>query len=496
LSVFALAGIVRRIRTAGPATLVAIAAVLLAPWSAHAGEFAINACQADRQNFSTQAFDDFATRGMMWKRACNPEGPGLRGLVTANVVRRGRVASGARSYFVLRAPEGTQFSHLLWSGMARRRDCRYALQLWADRPDGSAVPIKNVRANQGCPHHGRAQAAGWPSPHWYDIGGATRIVQRTVCLGSPQTPYCAANGLNYIRTFTARATVVDVSPPGVSIAQDNAFTRGEWVNGVQSVTYGALDNVGVKVARAVVGNTRAGERPHACDYSRRVPCASERGSIEADTRHLSEGTQPLQVEAEDGAGNTARSAPVTVRVDHVAPGSVPIAVDGGETWRNQNDFGISWTNPVEVDRAPITGVHFRICRTDGSSCQAGGQSGLGLARLDHVAVPGSGEWQLRLWREDAAGNTEPANASVPVSLRFDPEPPQLGFENPSAADPTRLRRGRRENLGPRHRADRAQPRGIVHLAVPVDRTPGRSPGRTNRRRTHGGGHVRPSRDRA
>ena len=48
--------------------------------------------------------------------------------------------------------------------------------------------------------------------------------------------------------------MVDVSPPGISIAQDNAFTRGEWANGVQSVTYGALDNVGVKVARAVVGN--------------------------------------------------------------------------------------------------------------------------------------------------------------------------------------------------------------------------------------------------
>jgi hypothetical protein len=43
-----------------------------------------------------------------------------------------------------------------------------------------------------------------------------------------------------------------------------------------------------------------------------------------------------------------------------------------------------------------------------------------------------------MWREDAAGNVQPENASVPVRLRFDPEPPQLGFEAPSSSDPTRV----------------------------------------------------------
>ena len=32
---------------------------------AAANEYTINACQADRTNYSTQAFEDFATRGMM-----------------------------------------------------------------------------------------------------------------------------------------------------------------------------------------------------------------------------------------------------------------------------------------------------------------------------------------------------------------------------------------------------------------------------------------------
>jgi hypothetical protein len=210
---------------------------LAAPPPAAANEFVINACQADRAEFSTRAFEDFANRGMMWKRACNPEGPGLRGLVTANVVRAGRVQSGARSLFVLRAPEGTQFARFTWSGQARRRDCRYALQLWAARPERVTRTIKNVRANTGCPPRGRIQAAGWPRPQTYDVGGATMIIQRVLCVGSPKTPYCSARTLNYLRTFTAQAAVVDVSPPGVTITQDTPFTRGEWVRGTQQVNY-------------------------------------------------------------------------------------------------------------------------------------------------------------------------------------------------------------------------------------------------------------------
>src|SRR5918992_1010691 len=118
------------------AAVILLIAPLVAKPPAAAGEYTITACGADRANYSTQAFEDFATRGMMWKRACNPEGPGLRGLITSNVVRSGRVSRGARSYFVMRAPDGTRFARLSWSGQARRRDCRYALQLWASRPDG------------------------------------------------------------------------------------------------------------------------------------------------------------------------------------------------------------------------------------------------------------------------------------------------------------------------------------------------------------------------
>src|SRR5829696_3005231 len=252
------ANICRRRRGRCALSVSVVLAALTGPSSAGANEFPISACQADRTGFSTRAFEDFADRGMLWRRACNPEGPGMRGLVTANVVRAGRVVRGSRSYFVMRAPEGTQFARFTWSGQARRHDCRYALQLWADRPDGSSVAIKNVRANRGYPNQGKTQAAGWPRAHTYDIGGATKVIQRVLCVGSDETPYCSARNLNYIRTFTAAATVIDTSPPGVTITQDNAFTRGDWVGGTQQVDYGALDNVGVRAVRPVLAGIPRG----------------------------------------------------------------------------------------------------------------------------------------------------------------------------------------------------------------------------------------------
>ncbi len=259
-----------------------------------ASEFAISSCLSDRTNYSTQAFEDFATRGMLWKRACNPEGQGLRGLVTSNVPRPGRVPRGSRSGFVMTAPAGTRFSRFTWSGQVRRRDCGYALQLWAGRPDAPPVPIKNVRPNIRCPRVGNAQAAGWPRPRTYDVTGATKIVQRIVCIGEDKAPYCSSRGLNYIRTFKAQATVVDVSPPAVSIVQDNAFTQGAWVRGRQSVGYGAFDNVGVKLARAISGGClarRTGARR--ATIALRVPCANGSGSISVDTDRLPDGSQAL-----------------------------------------------------------------------------------------------------------------------------------------------------------------------------------------------------------
>ena len=55
-----------------------------------------------------------------------------------------------------------------------------------------------------------------------------------------------------------------------------------------------------------------------------------------------------------------------------------------------------------------------------------------------MPVPAAGEWTLSLWRRDAAGNANDGYASVPVTLRYDPDAPQLAFEPAAATDPTRV----------------------------------------------------------
>jgi 5-hydroxyisourate hydrolase-like protein (transthyretin family) len=413
---------------------------LASPGRATAGEFTITDCGADGGSYATTAFEDFATRGMRWRRACDPQGPGLRGLVTANVAGSGRVAEGAQSAFVMEAPPGTTFSRFRWSGAMHRRDCRYALQVYAVKPDESAVPIKNVRANHGCPPSGDAQASGWPHPRAWDLGGATRIVQRVVCMGGSGEQSCSARGQNYVQTFTAEATVVDNSGPSVSIAPDGPLARGEWVRGPQALGFEASDNIGIKEAwvSSASGSVGRGEG-RACDYAQRIPCPSGPGHLEVETERLPrEGTQELQVMATDAAGNQSASAPVTARVDNAAPGAVPVAVEGGEAWRNRNAYSLAWQNPAEPDRAPIVAAHYRLCRAGTKECSLGENAGPGVAAIASLNVPSPGEWELRIWRQDAAGNQQPENASVPVKLRFDPEPPQLGFEAPSPSDPTRV----------------------------------------------------------
>jgi hypothetical protein len=424
------------------ASLAAVLAALLvgfvAPGTAAAGEYTISICQADEAGYVSSAFEDFATRGMKWRRACNPLGPGLRGLVTANVPGTGRVPRGAQSGFVLSAPPGTAISRLRWSGVAHRRDCRYALQLYAERPGASPISIKNVRANRHCPNPGAAQASSWPRLRAYDLGGATRIVQRVVCVGSSSREYCSARGQNYIGTLAAEATVVDGSAPSAGVVQDEPLAQGKWVSGKQGVRYEASDNVGIKTAAVLIGGGVRGGDPKSCSYSQRIPCPNSPGWIEINTAEAPEGPQPLTVVAEDAAGNRAESAAVTARIDNAAPGAVSVGVGGGEAWRNSNDFDVAWSNPAEPDRAPITAAYYRLCRAGGSECSTAESGGEGIAAINDVKVPSPGEWELRLWREDAAGNQQPANASEPVRLRFDPEPPELGFEAPSADDPTRI----------------------------------------------------------
>ena len=479
------------VRIAPLATLACALTWLLATAApAAAGTYTVNACVAERFGFSTQAFVDFPalgipTGGMYMRRACAPTDAAPFGLVAGNVVRSGRVKAGHQAGFVLDAPPGTSFLELQWSGKARRRDCRYAIQMYAVGPDGSLVKkIRNWRANRNCGKTDRgytqvSQVGGIRRPVPFAMPGATRIVQRTVCVGGSRKRFCSARSINRIQTFWAEATIADNSPPTVAVVQDNPFTQGAWVNGNQSVTYTVSDNVGVKTGVALAGG-REFRHDRQCDHTRTIPCTNDPGRIEVRTTDIAEGTQPLVVRAVDAADNAAASQPVTVRVDRTAPAAPAVSVEGGEGWRSQNSFAAVWQNPDEGDRAPIAAAHWRLCRSGGGACTSGSRSGAGIARLADLKVPEPGEWELRVVREDAAGNRNDDYASQPVRLRHDPEAPVLAFETCAERRPhAGLGRGRGKGVGYCRRPDRAQPRGVEHLAVGADQAGGDAAGRAH-----------------
>ena len=215
-------------------------------------------------------------------------GPGLRGLVTANSSGRGTVPRGAVALVATSAPAGTRFTTFRWAGSLRRRDCRYALQLYAEGP--GIKPIAQERPGEpALPARARAQAAGYRS-RTFNVDGATRIVQRVICQGGGGRRSCSARGANYIRTYQAEVGIADDQPPTASIAADTPLATGAWVGGSQPLNYAAEDNVGIRQATAIAEAQSGGGDHRPCAlatpegaFAAGVPCPNGPGSISVDT---------------------------------------------------------------------------------------------------------------------------------------------------------------------------------------------------------------------
>ena len=141
---------------------------------------------------------------------------------------------------------------------------------------------------------------------------------------------------------------------------------------------------------------------------------------------FNQGSNSLQACAHDFSGPGDRNAActtTTVLMDTVAPGAPnDFAVAGGEDWRAENDFDVSWSNAGQA-HAPIDGAMYRISR-NGGGYDSGAQfvSGNNRNSLENLQVPSPGEYTLRVWTRDAAGNHSEADART-ATLRFDPTVP-------------------------------------------------------------------------
>jgi hypothetical protein len=207
-----------------------------------------------------------------------------------------------------------------------------------------------------------------------------------------------------------------------------ALTGGGWKRGVVNLAGTASDvGGGVSLTRfSLAGAAVTADNWHSCDrhpsgFNRLQPCPSAQGfSFDVDTTKVADGAHPLQVWTTDPSGAEGPRTSQTVYVDNTAPAApTAVKVTGGDGWRPGRSFAVTWANPG-AQYAPISSAHWQLCRAGGSCTTGSGAGTVGTS----IQVPDQpGDYSLRLWLEDAAGNTNAANVSDPVHLRYDPVPP-------------------------------------------------------------------------
>jgi hypothetical protein len=404
------------------ALLVAGAAVIVLLASSPASlarSYTVLSCDAAFfQGFSAEAWTPQAATGSAYA-SCPSHGGLTTGI--SNRITDVTVGRNAYSMHAFNAPAGTSITGFNWSGRFARNDCGWMAAIWA-QPGGHYV--FGLLDNRQCNINEldiRGQSIPWTVP-----AGTTRLEQVVVCGASTCGP-----GATF-HTQVVTVSIEDPVPPSFWLS--GSLVTRRWVAGEHELFVSASDNVGVARYSAAIGGEHRAES-FACNYARPRPCDDHWIGATISTLGLPQGPNNLYVEVVDGAGNPAQAVQV-VQVDNQPPERVKPSLDGGEGWRNQNDFRVRWSNAPQA-HAPIVRARYRICH-DGR-CTDHHVDGANVEQLPPIALAEAGEHTVQVWLEDEAGNHSFAlTASDPVRLRLDQEAPRLAFEPLDPADPLRI----------------------------------------------------------
>jgi hypothetical protein len=249
-----------------------------------------------------------------------------------------------------------------------------------------------------------------------------------------------ADSAGYAAMRSATVWVADSTKPSVAITGGTVL-GGQWKRGTLSLTYRASDNTGISNVNVSAGSVILDQQGAACDSTRSAPCPNRASSLGVDTTALRNGNQPLVVGAVDAAGNRS-TATVRVSVDNIAPSApLHLTAAGGDGWRQSNSFALRWTNPHQAD-APIAAAEYAVCPgerapSDWTGCSFGERATTDVSALDGISVPRAGEWGVRVWLRDAAGN-ESRDTAQSVLVRLDNTSPSVAFGAVDSGDPTRI----------------------------------------------------------
>jgi hypothetical protein len=277
------------------------------------------------------------------------------------------------------------------------------------------------------------------SPWSLDLGGTPWVTLLAICIrdscpGAPESS-------EYAEMDDVTVWVSDPTVPQLAITGGSATAPG-WKRGLVNLDYRAADNTGISNTVVTSGAVVLDAQASTCSEVLAVPCPDRSGALGIDTRNLPDGTQTVALRTYDGASNYS-TVTVPISVDNTAP-SAPLRLElvGADEWRQSNSFSVSWMNPSQAGTAPVITAEYAICpletsRSSWTGCTFGERSASNVAALDGLSVPRAGEWNVRVWLRDAAGN-ENRETAQSVTVRFDDTPPTVAFGPIDSNDPTRI----------------------------------------------------------
>ncbi len=406
--------------------LTLLAALFARVDAAHAGGYDVFACNGF--GGGSGSFASVADPGMTAYHECH----GGDGMIARNVWHGGQGSGFLQgAYQIFDAPPGTIVESIHFDARMERPDCRWALQLVASGYDLGGTVLWGLGAS-GDPNCG---IYGWDWWHW-DYGvNAPRVRFEARC----GVGWCPRDRLNALYTKNVRVRVRDDTPPDIGGARGGLWSD-RWVSGTQSVAFDAGDGAGIREAVARVDGVEVAKTTKPCDHTQRAPCPQGGHDANVHTAAIKpDGKHRLTLEAIDAGGNASRIER-DVFIDNTPPGQPQeLSLAGGEGWRAENDFELAWRNPAEKGVAPIAGAEYELCPSSGGQCTRGQRTGKELTAISDLEVPAPGDYVLKLWLRDEAGNHDSRTAAAPLHLRFDDFAPELAFEPLDPADPTLLK---------------------------------------------------------
>src|SRR4051794_36237797 len=417
-----------RMRARGVVVVVlALAFALAGSASVEAAQYRVSACGPSANYVNHLLAASVSDARMSAYTACPNDGSGRQvGVTTLAGIDRGTVPVFANAIQSFVAPEGTaiQHVHLKAQGRTWNGDWSSLLQASNDRFGSSLWNLSGCVGNAGSAN-GCVSAADNIEQD-YDIPGATGVRAVVSCgnfngcttFSTGVWPY--TRSYYFIRDFDV--TLEDASVPSVALT-GGTLSSGQWLRGTQALSYNTSDNSGIQRTQFSADDLGLlANDGRACDYTFAVPCQNLSGEqYTLDTTRLSDGRHVVSVDAADATGVNWGTARQTIFVDNNAPGEpADPSVVGGEDWHSADGFTVRWANPPSA--APVDRAGYELCHSDGSGCVSSSQSGTGINQLTNLRVGQPGDYTIRVWLRDAAGNESGARTR-PLHLKFDNVPP-------------------------------------------------------------------------